>query len=80
MRKLDFRTLGYSADVDDRAYRKISQISICTLLINGGFPAYEGEGEGRDDREGEERTEGGARTLRHAHELMLIKSRPRLVI
>jgi len=37
MRKLNFRTRGCSADVDDRAYQKILQISICTLLINVGF-------------------------------------------
>lgn len=69
------KTFKVSADIDDRAYRKISQISICTLLINGGFPFTRGE-----EMTEKGRMEGGARTLRHARELMLIKSRPRLVM
>jgi len=36
---------GCSADVDDGVYQKILQISICTLLINGGFSLTRGGGE-----------------------------------
>lgn len=50
MRKLDSpnaTAFKASADVDDGAYRKILQISICTLLINSGFSR--GRWQGRED-------------------------------
>lgn len=92
MRKLNFRKSGRkrqrerredvaSVDVDDRIYRKISQISICTLLINSGFPLtkrkWRREGRGSEENTMTLTMEGEVRTLRHVRELMLIKSRPR---